>query len=169
MLLKAALQIWTHKKTHGTDANLALSCYKYTKNPKCSFSFHCSQRVSCFKVSYQCKSRFKIIQMIYFCLFWHIWNQCGFPAICIYLTHPSIFAFYSSLQFILDQCHGAAGVYPSTHGVKGRKPPLTARQSIAEHIGCSLTHQGTLTPQSINLKFTSLWEEAARASQRRPV
>lgn len=108
------------QKSHETDTILALSCYKYTRNPKGSLSFHCSRHGSCFKVSYQCKSRFKITYMIHFCLFWHIcWNGRGFPAICIYLTRSSsIFAFYSSSQFIPDQRRGAAGVYPSTHGAE---------------------------------------------------
>lgn len=59
---------------------------------------------------------------------------------------------------------------PSEHTWgKRQEPPLTARHSTTEHIGPSLTHQGTLAPQSINLKFTSWREEAAYASQRRPV
>lgn len=163
MLLKALCKYELTKKTWN-DAILAQSSSKYTKNPKYSFSFHCSHPVSCFKVSFQCKSHFKIIYMYYF-LFWHIWNRRRFPVICIYWTRSPIFVFYSWSLFIPDQRHRAAGVYPSTHGVKGGKPPLTARQSIAEHVG----HRGTLTPQSFHLKFTSLWAEAAHASQRRPV
>lgn len=93
-----------------------------------------------------------------------IWNPRQIPSD----LHPHN-TFIHLLIIAVYSGSASRGCWSPSQHTWGERQETTADSPPVHRRARSLTHQGNLTPQSINLKFTSLWQEATCASQRHPV